>query len=79
MEPPIYHYATYDVTPQRASALIVIATNKPQIKCAGLTLFEHYKRFKTYKEAFNYIMLNVTSLGKIIPYYDIKNFDATTY
>ena len=79
MKPQIYHYSTYDVTPQRASAMIIIATNKPQIKRAGLTLFEHTKRFKTYKEAFNYIMLNVTSLGRIIPYYDVKTFDATTY
>ena len=75
-----YFFATYQLNSSNAdSASIIKAESKAQIKRASMHLFEHYNKCGTYKEAFNFLMLNVTSLGSSLNYSDIKIIDVTNY
>lgn len=74
----IYFFANYSLG-EKDSASIIKATSKSQIKRASMHLFEHYNKCGTYKEAFNFLMLNVTSLGSSLNYSDIKIIDVTNF
>ena len=75
-----YFFATYQINSNNAdSASIIKATSKSQIKRASMHLFEHYNKCGTYKEAFNFLMINVASLGGQLSYSDIKEIDVTNF
>jgi len=76
----VYYYATYQENDEKPiSASIIEATSIAQIRRASMHLFEHYKKYETYKEAFNFVMLNASSLGYDIHHSDIKACDVTNY
>ena len=75
-----YFFATYQINSNNAdSASIIKATSKAQIKRASMHMFEHYCRYESYKEAFNFLMINVASLGGQLSYSDIKEIDVTNF
>lgn len=75
-----YFYASYKLNENKADvASIIEAKSLAQIKRASMHLHENWAKFATYKEAFNYLMLNVTSLGAQISYDDIQFFDVVNY
>lgn len=75
-----YFYASYLNSSHKVDAASIIkAKSIAQIKRAGMHLFENYAKFDSYKEAFNYLMLNVTSLGAQLPYEEVRFFDVTDF
>jgi len=75
-----YFYASYLNSSHKADAASIIkAKSIAQIKRASMHLFDNYAKFDSYKEAFNYLMLNVTSLGAQLPYEEVRYFDVTDF
>lgn len=75
-----YFYASYLNSSHKADAASIIkAKSIAQIKRANMHLFENYAKFDSYKEAYNYLMLNVTSLGAQLPYEEVRYFDVTDF
>ena len=75
-----YFYASYLNSSHKADAASIIkAKSIAQIKRASMHLFDNYAKFDSYKEAFNYLMLNVASLGIHLPYEDVRYFDVTDF
>lgn len=75
-----YFYASYLNSSHKADAASIIkAKSIAQIKRASMHLFDNYTKFDSYKEAFNYLMLNVTSLGAQLPYEEVRYFDVTDF
>ena len=75
-----YFYASYLNSSHKVDAASIIkAKSLAQIKRASMHLFENYAKFDSYKEAYNYLMLNVTSLGAQLPYEEVKYFDVTDF
>lgn len=75
-----YFYASYLNSSHKADAASIIkAKSIAQIKRANMRLFENYAKFDSYKEAYNYLMLNVTSLGAQLPYEEVRFFDVTDF
>lgn len=75
-----YFYASYKLNGNKADICTIIkAQSQAQIRRAGMHLHENWSRFKTHNEAFNYLMLNVDSLGAQVSYDDINYHDVTNY
>lgn len=75
-----YFYASYQISFNKADETSIIkAKSIAQIKRASMNLFDNYAKFDSYKEAFNYLMLNVTSLGAQLPYEEVRFFDVTDF
>ena len=75
-----YFYASYALNVNKADVCAIIkAHSQAQIKRASMHLHENFSRFETYKEAFNYLMTNVASLGAQLAYDDINYYDVTSF
>ena len=75
-----YFYASYKLNGNKADICTIIkAQSQAQIRRAGMHLHENWSRFETYNEAFNYLMLNVASLGAQVSYDDINYHDVTNF
>ena len=75
-----YFYASYMLNVNKADVCAIIkAQSQAQIKRACMHLHENWSRFETYNEAFNYLMLNVTSLGAQVSYDDVRYYDVTNF
>ena len=75
-----YFYASYMLNVNEPDVCAIIkAQSQAQIKRACMHLHENWSRFETYNEAFNYLMLNVTSLGAQVSYDDVRYCDVTNF
>ena len=71
-----YYYASYQENEDKPISLLLIKANsKQQISQRGIQLFEHCKRFEDDNKAFNFLMTNATSLGYIVKYSDIEEYE----
>ena len=75
-----YFYASYLCSSRKENAASIIkAKSMAQIKRAHFHLFDNYARFDSYKDAFNYLLLNCGSLGYSLPYDAVQYADVTDF
>lgn len=75
-----YFYASYLNSSHKVDAASIIkAKSLAQIKRASMHLFENYAKFDSYKEAFDYLVLNCGALGYSLPYEDVRYADVADF